>query len=220
MKRQQKSFSVEIKKSRTQGQRHHLPPRRLFATLPDATSAFIQTAEPQVVSEPMAAPRILPSIIEPVPRNPEPVEPVRRKRMIKSKDAEGQIELDLPADGTRDSEDAPETPSTLEPGLQMDVARTEDESIPPVPEVQVDDSGTSEKKARTRRKKTSEFGEQVETSELASQPSPVPEADSLRLSAVVTPSKAVPSRLTKRQAAAAQLPRNERWKRRLHPATW
>ncbi|PVE21032.1 hypothetical protein DC522_28995 [Microvirga sp. KLBC 81] len=27
-------------------------------------------------------------------------------------------------------------------------------------------------------------------------------------------------RLTERQAAAAQLPRQERWKRRLHPAAW
>ncbi len=220
MKRQQKSFSVEIKKARTQGPRHHLPPPRLFATPRDATSAFIRTAEPQGAGEATAAPRILPSIIEPVTGHPEPGEPVRRKRMVKLKSAEGQIELDLHADGARDPGGVPEMPSTLKSGLQMDVALTENETKPSVPEVLVDDSGTSETKARTRRKKLSEFGEPVETSALASQPSPAPEADSLRVSASVTSSKAVSSRLSKRQAAAAQLPRSERWKRRLHPATW
>jgi hypothetical protein len=220
MKRQQKSFSVEIKKSRTPGPRHHLPPRHLFAPPPDVTSAFIRIAKPQDVGEATAAPRILPSIIEPVPGNPEPVEPVRRKRIAKSKNAEGQIELDLHADGTRDAEDVAETPSTLEPGLQMDVAQTEDATKPPVPEVWVDDSGTSGTKARTGRQKVSAFSEPVETSALASQPSPASEADSLRVSASVTSSKAVPTRLSKHRAAAAQLPRSERWKRRLHPATW
>jgi hypothetical protein len=220
MKRQQKSFSVEIKKSRTPGPWHHLPPRHLFATPPDVTSAFIQTADPQDVVEATAAPRILSSIIEPVPRNPEPVEPVRRKRTAKLKDTEGQIEPDLPADGARDPEGLPEAPSNLEPRLQMDVARTEVESIHPVPEVRVDNTRTSETKAWTRRKKLSEFGEPVEASALASQPSPAPKADSLRASTSVTSSTAVPSRLSKRQAAAAQLPRSERWKRRLHPATW
>jgi hypothetical protein len=42
MKRPQKSFSVEIKKSRTQGQRSHLPPRRLFALPVDETSTVIR----------------------------------------------------------------------------------------------------------------------------------------------------------------------------------
>ena len=220
MKRQQKLFSVEIKKSRTPGPWHHLPPRRLFTTPPDVTSAFIRTAEPQDGSEAMAAPRILPSIIEPVPGNPEPVEPVRRKRMAKSKNAEGQIEFDLPADGAKDLEGLPKTLPTLDPRLQADFARSEVESITPVPEVRVDDSGTSETKAQTRPKKLSEFDEPVEASTLASQPSPVSEADSLRIPASVTSSKAIPTRLSKRQSAADQLPRSERWKRRLHPATW
>jgi hypothetical protein len=220
MKRQQKPFSVEIKKSRTQVPRHHLPPRHLFATPPDETSAFIQTAEPQAVSEPTAAPRILPSIIEPVIGNPESSEPVRRKRMVKSKNADGQIELNLPADGNRDPEDVPGMPSTIESGLQMDAARTADESIPPVPEVRVDDIKAHETKTRIQRKKLPEFGESVETSTLALQPSLAPEADSLRIPVIVTSLEAVSSRLSKRQVAATQLPRSERWKRRLHPATW
>jgi hypothetical protein len=140
--------------------------------------------------------------------------------MVKSKDTEGQIELDLPADGAKDPEGVPETPSALESGLHMDVALTEDETKPSTPEVPIDDNGTSEPKSRTRRKKRSEFVEPVETSVLASQPSPASEADSLRVPAIVTSSKALPSRLSKRQGAADQLPRSERWKRRLHPATW
>jgi hypothetical protein len=220
MKRQQKLFSVEIKKSRTQGQRHPLPPRHLFATPPDATSAFLQTAEHQADATPVTAPRILPSIIEAVTGHPEPVEPVRRKRMVKSKDTKAQIELDLPADGARDPEGVPEMPSTLKSGLQVHVALTENETKPSIPEVPIDDNATGEPKSQTRRKKLSEFVEPVETSVLASQPSPASEADSLRVPAIVTSSKAVPSRLSKRQGAADQLPRSERWKRRLHPATW
>ena len=83
MKRQQASFSVEIKKSRTQ--RQQLPPRPLFATPPDETSAFIRKAEPQPVAEPVVAPRILPSILAPVSNRSEPVEPVRSKRAVRSK---------------------------------------------------------------------------------------------------------------------------------------
>lgn len=140
MKRQQKSFSVEIKKSRTLGQRHPLPLRHLFATPSDAAPAFLQTAEHQADATPVTAPRILPSIIEAVTGHPEPIGPVRRKRMVKSKDTKGQIELDLHADGAKNPEDVAETPSGSKPGLQMDVAQTQDEIIPPVPEVRVDDT--------------------------------------------------------------------------------
>ncbi|WP_262032564.1 hypothetical protein [Microvirga sp. Mcv34] len=103
MKRHQKPFSVEIKKSRIPDQRHHLPPRRLFAVVPqDETSALIQT-ESQAVVEPLATPRILPSIIKPVPGNPEPVEPVRRKRASKSKAERKQIGFDLYADADEEA---------------------------------------------------------------------------------------------------------------------
>ena len=48
MKQNPKPFSVEIKKSRVQGQRNRLPPRRLFATAPaEATKTFLRE-EPQV----------------------------------------------------------------------------------------------------------------------------------------------------------------------------
>lgn len=219
MKRPQKSFSVEIKKSRTQAQRPHLPPRRLFAAPPDAISAVIQTAEPQAIPEPVTAPRILPSIIEPVLNDPEPIEPVRRKRTARSKADEGQIELDLQADGMKELEDVPDARPTPETALQMDDAPVAEESPQPVPEVRIDDVATGEKQARARRKKLPEFVEPVELPQTASRPSPAP-IDSFDRSATVRSPKAVPARLTKRLAEAAQLPRHKRWKRRLHPATW
>ncbi|WP_201864750.1 hypothetical protein [Microvirga soli] len=46
---------------------------------------------------------------------------------------------------------------------------------------------------------------------------PVPE---MRWPTMVGPMNAAGRRLTKRQSAATQLPRHERWKRRIHPASW
>jgi hypothetical protein len=220
MKRQQASFSVEIKKSRTQ--RQQLPPRPLFATPPDETSAFIRKAEPQPVAEPVVAPRILPSILAPVSNRSEPVEPVRSKRAVRSKAEQSQIQLDLYPDGARNLGSIPDTPSRLERGergLPMDIAPMAQEDMLPLLEVRIDDIGIGERKARVRRKKPSEFVALGQEADPASQPPPAP-ADLLRSSAFATSPKAMPARLTKRHAAAAQLPRNERWKRRLHPATW
>ena len=64
MKRNPKPFAVEIKKSRVQGR--HLPPRRLFEEAPALATKSVQKEEPQAVVEPSPAPRILPSIVEPV----------------------------------------------------------------------------------------------------------------------------------------------------------
>ena len=220
MKRHQKFFSVEIKKSRTQGQRQQLPPRPLFATPPDETSAFIRKAEPQPVAEPVVAPRILPSILASVSNRSEPVEPVRSKRTVRSKAEQSQNQLDLYPDEARNLGNIPDTPSSLERGLPMDIAPMAQEDMLPLLEVRIDDIGIGETKARVRRKKPSEFvalGQEAEPA--PPQPSPAP-ADLLRSSVFVISPKAMPARLTKRHAAAAQLPRNERWKRRLHPATW
>ena len=216
MKRQQASFSVEIKKSRTQ--RQQLPPRPLFATPPDETLAFIRKAEPQPVAEPVVAPRILPSILAPVSNRSEPVEPVRSKRAVRSKAEQSQIQLDLYPDGARNLGNIPDTPSSLERGLPMDIAPMAQEDMLPLLEVRIDDIGIGERKARVRRKKPSEFVALGQEADPASQP-PAP-ADLLCSSVFATSPKAMPARLTKRHAAAAQLPRNERWKRRLHPATW
>ena len=103
--------------------------------------------------------------------------------------------------------------------MPRDIPPIAQEDMLPLLEVRIDDIGIGERKARVRRKKPSEFVALGQEAEPASQPSPDP-ADLLRSSVFVISPKAMPARLTKRHAAAAQLPRNERWKRRLPPATW
>ena len=63
MKRNQKPFSVEIKKSRVQDQRYSLPPRRLFELPLARAIPILQEEVPQAVAKPLATPRILPSIL-------------------------------------------------------------------------------------------------------------------------------------------------------------
>jgi hypothetical protein len=221
MKRHQKSFSVEIKRSRIPDQRHHLPPRRLFAVPPDETSALTQKTEPQAVVEPVTAPRILQSIIEPAPSNPEPVEPVCRKGPARSKADKGQIELDLHADPEGVAgEGSADTSLIPEAGPQTETAPVAEENATPVHLAQLQDMESRKTKARTRRTKPSELAEPVEASQPGIQPMPIPEAGGLiAASDIVTSSKAIPAKRTGHQAAA-QLPRSERWKRRLHPAAW
>lgn len=218
MKRPQKSFSVEIKKSRTPGQRHHLLLRRLFAAPLDDISAVAQEAKPQA-AEPIMAPRILPSIIEPVLSDPEPVEPVRRRRPGRLKADEEHIELDLQADAMKQLENCPGARPAPETGLPVDSAPVAEDSLQPIPDARIDDIAITEKPATTRRRELPELIEPMELPKIASQPSPAP-AGSFSLSATATAPKAGSARMAKRQAEAAQLPRHQRWKRRLHPATW
>src|ERR671921_3023341 len=98
MKHNPKPFSVEIKKSRIPGQRSHLPPRPLFATVRAETTMNFQKEEPQATAKPSAAPRILPSIVGPVWSSSEPVEPVRRK-CSPVRGCRGQTEFNLDAGG-------------------------------------------------------------------------------------------------------------------------
>jgi hypothetical protein len=96
MKPNTKPFSVEIKKSRVQGQVHHLPPRRRFEPTPVEPSKFFQTEEPQATAVSAPARRILPSIVEWGWSSAEPVEPIRRERSSEKNNQE-QMELNLPA---------------------------------------------------------------------------------------------------------------------------
>src|SRR3954453_16423711 len=96
MKRNTKPFSVEIKKSRVQGQRPHRPPRRRFELTLDEAAEIFQKEGPQATVERAPAPRILPSIVEPLWSSSEPVEPVRRKRSSVQA-CRGQMESELTA---------------------------------------------------------------------------------------------------------------------------
>jgi hypothetical protein len=212
MKRNTKPFSVEIKKSRVQGQRSHLPPRRLFElTLVEAPEIF-QKEEPQATVERAPAPRILPSIVEPVWGSSEPVEPVRRNR-FSVKARRGQMKSDRTATDFEVAENAHAGDQVSARAVpQTDGALDDAETPPPVHDVQPAQGEDVRAGSRKPRKKAPAVGEQEIASEI------VLEAEMTGPS--VPPSNAVPRRLTKRLAAAAQLPRHERWKGRLHPAVW
>jgi hypothetical protein len=216
MKRNTKPFSVEIKKSRVQGQIHHLPPRRLFEPTAVEPREIVQTEEPQATAALAPAPRILPSIVEPVWGSAEPVEPVRCERSLREDNHE-QMEHDLPAA----SSEAPvelhsAMPMIAEAVSQADMidAATDTAPIHEVHPV----LGERSKKARKPRKKSPGSVEQVMQSEPMLQPEWMPKAEILEVS--MPPSTdAIQRRRAKRRAEAAQLPRSERWKRRLHPAS-
>jgi hypothetical protein len=197
MKRNPKPFSVEIKKSRVQGQRSDLPPRGLFAAaLAEATKIFQE--EPQAAAEPSAAPRILPSIVEPVWGGSEPIKIVRRKRSSGEANR-GQVEPDPTVTASGDLKDTHvRVPKTANAETPNDVT--------PVADVQPAQGESVKANSRKPRKKASGVVEQKIAPEL------IPKR--------IVSSKAIQRRMSKRLAAAAQLPRHERWKGRLHPSAW
>jgi hypothetical protein len=212
MKRNTKPFSVEIKKSRVQGQRNHLPPRRLFElTLVEATKIF-QKEEPQATIERAPAPRILPSIVEHLWSSSEPVESVRRKRSS-IEACRGQMESNLTATAFENAENAHAGDHVSARAVpQTDGALDDAKDPPPVHDIQPAQGEGVRAGSRKPRKKAPAVGEQESASEK------IPEAEMTGPSVPLP--NAVPRRLTKRQTAAGQLPRHERWKGRLHPAAW
>jgi hypothetical protein len=217
MKRNSKPFSVEIKKSRDPSQHRQLPPRRLFEATLIETTKPIRKEEPQIVAEPAAVPRILPSILEPVWSKTEAVEPVRCKRSSGSKVDQGQIELDLTTIAAGSANDAPaETPVILEVMSQMDAAVVE-EDLKPIREVQPYEIASAKAKSR---KKAPKMVVTAMAYEPMSQPVQASKSEAIELSPLESAGRAGHHTLTERRAAAARLPRHERWKRRLHPAAW
>jgi hypothetical protein len=217
MKRNLKPFTIEIKKSRIPGQHHQLPPRRLFATVQVEVAKTFRTQEPQAVAEQPAPRRILPSIVEPGWSRPEPVEPVRRRRPSGSRALQAQIELDLDGLNSAPLQRVPAEASVLSQGM----SRTDDppvieEGAGSVHEVQVLEAASATARPRKPRRQASAIAEQV----VACEPVSAPTTEVVAPSPVVAPRKLSHRGLTRRQAASAQLPRHERWKRRLHPACW
>jgi hypothetical protein len=187
MKRNPKPFSVEIKKSRVQGQRRSLPPRRLF-DLPSAQPqrsvrrkcrkrwpshwlhhAFCRASLSQCGATLRSLPLSVASVLRDRSRNPQPDVP--------------------PAEG----------------------------AAPPIPEVQAQKPRSAQTKLRTATLKTVK---PVAAPMSLSQPGTASEAPAIEAPSVNRSRQAEHRRLTKRQAAATQLPRQERWKRRLHFAAW
>jgi hypothetical protein len=212
MKRNPKPFSVEIKKSRVQTLSSQLPPRRLFETRPVDVTQVLQKEEPQFVAERSPAPRILPSIVEAVWSGSEPVEPIRHKRSSVETNR-GQMELDLTTMASGDVKHAlARAQATADAVTPTDVTPVIAEDAAAVYDVQSAQGESMKAKLRKPRKKVSQAVEPA----LAF--IPMQEAEGTPEPALT--SKVVQRRLIKRLAAAAQLPRNERWKRRLHPTSW
>jgi hypothetical protein len=218
MKRHQKSFSVEIKKSRLPDPRPHLPPRRLFAVPPDETSALVKETEPPPVVESVAAPRILPSVVEPVWSGSKPVELVPHNHSP-GETNRGQIEFDLGVAGSEELEDTLAralTPADAE--TPTDVTPVVAEAAAPVHDLEPAQDQSVKAKSRKPRTKVSRAVEPA--IEFLSRPEIVETPETAMITPPAAPPKVVQRRPTKRLAAAGQLPRHERWKRRLHPASW
>jgi hypothetical protein len=166
----------------------------------------------QAVARPPAAPRILPSILEPVRSNSAVVEPVRGKRSPGSKLHRSQIEPDLNTIGSEGALDAPaETPVMSKEMSQMDA--------PPAEE----GASQAQETERTKTKppmKALKTVKPVTAPEPLSQPETASETQRVASRPVTKSRPADHRRHTRRQTAAAQLPRHERWKRRLHSAAW
>lgn len=221
MKRNPKPFSVEIKKSRVPGQRSSLLQQRLFETVPTETPKIVRTEPPQAVAEATATPRILPSIVEPAWSHPEPLEPVRRKRSSRAKSGSEQFEREFGVSTSEDVRNAPEEASVmLEQVPQRDTVSVAAEDAAPVHEAKP--SGVEGKKLKPRQPRTKAFQaeEQGRASIPASEPRQIRETEVIGVPLAGSSQRASHRGLPRRQAAAIQLPRSERWKRRLHPAAW
>jgi hypothetical protein len=216
MKRHPKPFSVEIKKSRTANQRDTLPPRRLFDAVPTDAAKIFEPHEPQMVGEP-AAPRILPSIVAPVWSNSEATEPVRRKRASGPKAIQTQIEFDLPVIASDDMQDTSAEPSTILQSVLMPDAVIIEETATFANVAQAHETGSP--KVRFWKKAARKVAPAM-TSERVSQPEHASEAEKIEPLLLERSRRTDHRRPTRHRAAATQLPRHERWKRRLHPAAW
>jgi hypothetical protein len=132
-----------------------------------------------------------------------------------------QIERDLDAmDPMRSQDTSAETPVISEGMLQADVSPAVKEDAQPVHGAQIQKADAVKAKSRKLRRQASETVEQTVSSEPMSEPASSPETDAVNPLPMMTLRKLDHRRLTKRQAASAQLPRHERWKQRLHPACW
>ena len=162
-----------------------------------------------------AAPRILPSILEPVRSHSEAVEPVRRKRSPRSRSDQGQMEFSLNTIAEA-ANDAPDGDRMVPAAKWHTDASLGEVTATPVNEVQAQEVGRTKAKARKPQKKVSETGVSGTVPQLET----VPETQVVEPAPVTGSQRVDRRRITKRQAAAVQLRRNERWKRRLHPAAW
>ena len=130
------------------------------------------------------------------------------------------MEFSLNTIATEDANDAPDEDRMVPAARCHTDTSLGEVTATPVNEVQAQEVGRTKAKARKPQKKVSETGVS------GTVPQPMPQLETVPETHVVAPAPVTGSqrvdrrRITKRQAAAVQLRRNERWKRRLHPAAW
>jgi hypothetical protein len=127
------------------------------------------------------------------------------------------MEFDLTTSASKDVEEPQSAmPVIAAPVSQADTAETK-EDAPPIRNVQPVQGESVKFSSQNPRQKASGIVRRRDVS------LPMVEQTSeteMMWALAVEPLQASERRLTKRQAAAVQLPRHERWKRRLHPASW
>jgi hypothetical protein len=129
----------------------------------------------------------------------EPMEPVRRKRASGSKVKQGQMELDLNATISKQSQDAPaETPVISEGMSRADVSPVIDGDAQPAHEAQIQKAETVKAKSGKPRRQASEIVEQVVASEPVSESAPAPTTEAVDVLSVVPQRRLGRHSLTKR----------------------
>jgi len=221
MKRTPKPFSVEIKKSRLQAERIQLPPKRLFGGHQADISKIFAKDVSQAAAEPSApSRRILPSIIEPFSSGSEPVETVRQKRS-NAAIPQAQIDFDWPVTISATEEDGYTQASVkVEAASEVTAAAAIEEDVVPVRDVQSAERDSAPTTSQKARKKAYRLAESTVSFSSLSQPERPPTEEVAPWVSTERPFRTSNHRQIDRQAAAAQLPRQERWKRRLPTAAW
>ncbi len=127
------------------------------------------------------------------------------------------MELDLTTSASKDVKEAHSAmPVIAAPVSQADIAATKEDSSP-IRDVQPVQGKSVKFSSQKPRQKASGIVQRRDVS--LSMLEQTPET-AMMWALAVEPLQTSERRLTKRQAAAVQLPRYERWKRRLHPASW
>lgn len=151
MKRCSNPFSVDIKKSRRPNQHHQrLPKFQLETSLADVTHVSWKKA-PQAMVEPSGVPRILPSIVEHVWSNPEPIEPVRNTRSSVAI-AWRQMKFDEDAGSVEDVQDLTTELTVLKAASQTAIAVSDQTTIPIQNDQSVQNGSVTSNERTLRRK--------------------------------------------------------------------
>ena len=131
------------------------------------------------------------------------------------------MDLNLNENAPEDAQDAAKERLVIpEAQFQADATAAIEEAAIPVLKVQAQGIESAKARSRQPRKKASESFGAATPSEPVSQSEQASEAEVIKPLRTEGRLRVGDRRRAERQTAAAQLPRHERWKRRLHSAAW